>query len=973
MRLKSVSLHNIGSPFKQPIYLDIDAIPGLLVAFVGENGAGKSTLLEAGLPGVMYRDTPTRGSLLSLAIDRDCYVESEIVNGKAYKIRQTIGQVGNTPKGTSYVEDADGKSLLSSTNVSEFDRWAKDNLPSSEVLYASIFGAQGGEGNILDMKEGDRKAVILRSLGIEKYETMARAARERAAAERTKLESLAARIKDEEERGLDLAEATLQLTNAKLRVQHADLAVRTAAAELATAKEKAPDLAAKIAREEAKRLKADQLKVEATGLATRFGDLDQRVKDNELVIRDAASIRGAAARLPVLAGELATLRAQIGNWEAGIAKDDECLRAYKALREQDQELSAKLFEHARRVQAQAAILADAAAINSAAASLPLLAGQLAVHRSHLSHLEGLRANEQGDLRGFEQQASENDRRGVEAWERIVAATKRLTDRAMVHEAAKGLDSLRLSVQDAAGAASDLQESIDEAKGSLLHGAERRIATLRPFVDHVAAATMTVGAASDKACDVAREDDFLAKETELAPEQIAKHEKALGPAREKLKALREELQRCEIVAARVTEIEAAEVELRNANDVWAEVETNGSAIAAKIDGARSRLAVVETNLTEVAKTLAEVQKEHERLTTIAARAGELAVAEARIAEIEIHVAELEIKQGALRNEIAGVEAYAMGAEARIASARENAQVVRVAEAAGMAEHDRLSPVAGLLTKLEVAVARLAELTPQRDAVQAQSIALREQIIAIEPDPGQQLSGGTQPEDLIAHAQASLERTQEAAQAAHGMIAVATARIDSAELSQRKLAELNDQRSVVESDLSDWVLLGDSLGRDGLQVMEIDCAGPELTELTNDLLRTCFGTRWTASFVTTRENRKGDQIEDCDIRVFDSENGREGPAKTLSGGEKVVVGEAVSLGLAMLNCRRSGMVGVTLIRDESGAALSQENSFAYIKMLRRAAQLVGASKVLLVSHSPQVQALCDARVLISDGALTVKLAA
>ena len=85
-----------------------------------------------------------------------------------------------------------------------------------------------------------------------------------------------------------------------------------------------------------------------------------------------------------------------------------------------------------------------------------------------------------------------------------------------------------------------------------------------------------------------------------------------------------------------------------------------------------------------------------------------------------------------------------------------------------------------------------------------------------------------------------------------------------------------------------------------------------------------------------------------------------AETCSGGEKTILGEAISLALSTLACRRSGVDRPTLVRDESGAALDADKAVAYVAMLRRAAEMIGADRVLLVSHAPKVQALCDARV-------------
>ena len=89
-------------------------------------------------------------------------------------------------------------------------------------------------------------------------------------------------------------------------------------------------------------------------------------------------------------------------------------------------------------------------------------------------------------------------------------------------------------------------------------------------------------------------------------------------------------------------------------------------------------------------------------------------------------------------------------------------------------------------------------------------------------------------------------------------------------------------------------------------------------------------------------------------------RDAPAETYSGGEKTILGEAVSLALSTLACRRSGVDRPTLVRDESGAALDADKAVAYVAMLRRAAEMIEADRVLLVSHAVEVQALCDARI-------------
>ena len=90
MRLESVRARNLG-PFRD-FTLDLTG-PERIVAITGENGAGKSTILELGLPGALYRQTPTRGSLVDLATARDASLEVRVVNAAAWTFRHLVDKV----------------------------------------------------------------------------------------------------------------------------------------------------------------------------------------------------------------------------------------------------------------------------------------------------------------------------------------------------------------------------------------------------------------------------------------------------------------------------------------------------------------------------------------------------------------------------------------------------------------------------------------------------------------------------------------------------------------------------------------------------------------------------------------------------------------------------------------------------------------------------------------------------------------
>ncbi len=225
MRLEGLKIRNLGPFVDFEVDLD-DYRDARVIAVTGPIGTGKSTMLERALPGAMFRDTPTRGSLMDLATARDSMIEARVVNGKPWKIRHTMDKVSG--KGESVVLDANNVPQFDSAKVSAFDAWAAKNLPSQEVFFSSVFAPQGASG-FLGMKPGARKEVLLRVLGVERLEKLAERARKRANDAKAKLDTAVARIADENARSVGVAAAELGVIEAKQTHQ-----VATTAASAAT-------------------------------------------------------------------------------------------------------------------------------------------------------------------------------------------------------------------------------------------------------------------------------------------------------------------------------------------------------------------------------------------------------------------------------------------------------------------------------------------------------------------------------------------------------------------------------------------------------------------------------------------------------------------------------------------------------------------------------------------------------------------
>lgn len=305
MRLRSFTLHDIG-PFLHAS-LDLDAIPGTVIALHGPNWSGKTTALEAGFAGAISRETPTRGSLKDLARSRGSYVESVV---DSFRIKQLVDSHTGTAK--ALVKNAvTGAVLLESGGARDYDRWAKEHLPAQDLFLAAVFGAQGSAG-FLGMSAADRKAILLRALGIEKLERLAERAAEKAKSARIEVDTLAARLRDEKARSLPLERAEAELSQATGALAAAAQATADAQRQLDEARTQA---AARLAAAERRAAHAAAV----ADLENRRADVEEQRDAAVLRIREAQNLLHTAQATKATAEQVDDLRARLVAAEASLA------------------------------------------------------------------------------------------------------------------------------------------------------------------------------------------------------------------------------------------------------------------------------------------------------------------------------------------------------------------------------------------------------------------------------------------------------------------------------------------------------------------------------------------------------------------------------------------------------------------------------------------------------------------------------
>jgi exonuclease SbcC len=319
------------------------------------------------------------------------------------------------------------------------------------------------------------------------------------------------------------------------------------------------------------------------------------------------------------------------------------------------------------------------------------------------------------------------------------------------------------------------------------------------------------------------------------------------------------------------------------------------------------------------------------------------------------------------------------DAKLVAARERAELAATAAAAAAAELERGKPIGArrddVAARLHEARTALEPLAGSGDARQAAlraaagAPALRARVADLE----RELATARAALDALpvvndtaeGAARAALEREEQAAgvtgaREAHERAQAASRRASDALARLRgaldevgdpaaERAALDVRRATLANRRAGYRLLEQGLGRDGLQALEIDAAGPEVGQIATELLGEVAGGRWSVELRTTRPSADGKRIlEVFDLVVYDGDRGGERVFDALSVGEQSVIGEALKLAIAVFNSRRSGTVCRTLWRDEPDAGLSELAAEAYPALLRRAIRLGGFDRAYWITH-------------------------
>jgi exonuclease SbcC len=193
----------------------------------------------------------------------------------------------------------------------------------------------------------------------------------------------------------------------------------------------------------------------------------------------------------------------------------------------------------------------------------------------------------------------------------------------------------------------------------------------------------------------------------------------------------------------------------------------------------------------------------------------------------------------------------------------------------------------------------------------------------------------------------------------------------ESARTRLAQVEAELEAARTEQEDYSYLAKVFGPDEIQLCEIQTAGPQVSILVNSLLEGCFDNKFEIRFRMQRPKADGKgMVDDFDVEVRNKNLDRTCLVDELSGGQFVLVNEAVNLGIAIYNMRQGeGIRYETLFRDETVGALDAVSGKEYVRMLRRAMDLGGFHQVIFICHTPLVWDLADRVLSVAGGGVVI----
>lgn len=956
--------------FKGEFDIDFTKL-GELVTIVAPNEEGKSLILQTMSAGLLYGKTPTRGSLDDLSTAKDTFIEGTFdMNGAEYVLTQNCNRMSRTGS-VSLLKN--GEPELSKAGRAEYKEWAAKYLLPSSVYDAVI--CQSGTKSVIDLDEGPRVELLIRVLGLEADEVLAESGRRRAKNVTDELAKVRASVS-----ALEGGNAPEVYQEEILRLE-ADL--RTATEELRLGEVTLADLRSKNDKARSDKAEVDSLTLRIADLQERENNLDARIEEAKVrlmaqqeLMREKDAVDEAVLKLQLLTNEMESLRkagdvlasehntslSLLGNLQQQqfelTRRCEEAEGTVQRLTARQGEIRLRIAEHQDTIVNAASIKAAIEITAKLKTSLQTKADEASALKTRAAELAGALAEVRARINGNAQHSSLLVRKKAEL---ATVIESKINVMGAVEQVLVFERELATAVTERiqwALVVEHLQTEIATSK-------DTRITGLYGAHNDIANGLSEPVARSMKAMS---DDGDLEAEAEQNPVALTTAKQELLNCDTAIAEFRAALIPLRVTASRLPEILAAEESL---GELSAEIEASDALHAVLLEESNNIIRQEDELKTEAEVNTTEISRLNKDIgdyLSLALKAEALTTAEAQSAalteqhtHVESEVAEVSATLGQLRSEAATLAGrvdaqltqVGLAAEAYVA----NACVERVFDSQAE-ELFLLTAKAPALTEARVIInsleANIGDWSDEREQILADRCDLSDKL----PDVAPIILDLGEYEDAVATARSR-------AQAYQNSLSVAETNKKAADDMAVKREGFVSLVKGLEAQIANWTLLGLHLGQDHLQKAEISDAGPQLTAITNDLLRTAGDTRHTVSIETEKlHSNKKRMIPTLDINVWDAEEGQTKESRRLSDAGKIIVGWPFGLAVIVMACERAGIKGPTIFIDEAAGPLDPVNAPRCASVLRHFAQRL-ESQVVFVAQQPEIQALADNRLCIKDG--------
>jgi exonuclease SbcC len=182
-------------------------------------------------------------------------------------------------------------------------------------------------------------------------------------------------------------------------------------------------------------------------------------------------------------------------------------------------------------------------------------------------------------------------------------------------------------------------------------------------------------------------------------------------------------------------------------------------------------------------------------------------------------------------------------------------------------------------------------------------------------------------------------------------------------REQLAKVAADIEALDREISEWKIIEKAM--EGIITLEIDDAGPTVTAITNDILHTCYGPRFSVNIKTQDSKVKGDDMKEVfDIIVYDSERDESKSLSVMSGGEETWIQDAVTRGISLFNASRKGGKYQSLFSDEKDGRLTEKRRKEFMAVKRKVLEIGGFFCEYFISHTKEIQDMADDVLNLDD---------